>query len=365
MYKRIRLLYRYLLKTNLYYLVICLLVCIFIYLLVDLFDRLDNFLNKSAPFSWIIKYFLWKIPVIISQISPIVFFLTCVVQFTIMGKNREWEALEGGGISKGYIYRFILVYSIIFATIQLFFSQYIGTIGMQKTDIIWDSLGKNKIINKNIKQKVWSRKKNYIVYISELDIRDGKGKDIEIYEMGENFLNIKKAIFAKQVKIYKNRLNLIDVLISFPEEFKIEKKPHYFIKEKNMDIILDITSSNKIEDVPLWKLRSIVQELKRTGSNVEDIVTLWYSKIAYSFSIVILSILSVYISRKSINLPFNIAISLLMVFLFYAIFVVGTMLGKHGILPPFIGAFLVHLLFVLLFLGSSVFLNGDTRSLEP
>lgn len=341
-----RVIHKYLIKNNLFYLGISILSCMSIYLLVDIFDRLDNFLNKSASFKIIVKYFLWKIPLIISQIFPLVFFITLTIQFTIMKKNREWEAIEGGGIFIGNVILFLLFYSFFFSLIYLFFSQYIGVIASNKTNAIWDNLGKKKITKNKIINDFWFRKDKYIGHIGTLDLNERKGFHIEIYEIDQNFSNIRTAFLAEKGKILKDKLVLSEVLLSHPNEFFVEKRDSFVIYDKEMDVILDITSKD-IESVPLWKLRVFIKELKITGANVESITTVWYSKISYSLSLIVLGILSVYISRRCENLPVNLAISLVITFLFYGLFVVGTILGKHGVVPPLVGAFGVHIVFVL------------------
>ena len=341
-----RVIHKYLIKNNLSYLGICILSCLSIYLLVDIFDRLDNFLNKSAPFEIIIKYFLWKIPLIISQIFPLVFFITLIIQFTLMKKNREWEALEGGGVFIGNIILFVLFYSFLFSMIHIFFSQYVGVIAANKTNAIWDNLGKKKIRENKIIKDFWFRKDKYIGHIGILDLNKRKGTHIEIYEIDPYFSNIKTAFLAKKGKILKDKLALSKVLLSRPNEFFVENRDSFVIHDKDMDIILNITSKD-IESIPLWKLRGLIKELKTTGTNVESITTVWYSKISYSLSLIILGILSVYIGRRCENLPVNLAISLVITFVFYGLFVVGTILGKHGVVPPIVGAFGVHIVFVL------------------
>ena len=341
-----RVIHKYLIKNNLFYLSISILSCMSIYLLVDIFDRLDNFLNKSAPFEIIVKYFLWKIPLIISQIFPLVFFITLIIQFTLMKKNREWEAIEGGGIFVGNVILFLLFYSFFFSLIYLFFSQYIGVIAANKTNAIWDNLGKKRIKENKVINDFWFRKDKYIGHIWALDTKKKEGSHIEIYEIDLNFSNIKTAFLAKKGKILKDKLVLSKVLLSRPNEFFVENRDSFVIYDKDMDVILDITCKD-IESVPLWKLRGLIKELKVTGANVESITTVWYSKISYSLSLIVLGILSVYIGRRCENLPLNLAISLVISFLFYGLFVVGTILGKHGVVPPIVGAFGVHIVFVL------------------
>ena len=335
---KVKLLYLYITRNNLYYLFFCLTSCIFIYLLIDLFDRLDNFLNKSTPFDIIVSYFLWKIPVIISQIFPMVFFLTFIIQFSLMKKNREWEALEGGGIFWGNIVIFIFIYSIMFSFLQMFFSQYLGIQAQIKTEFIWDNLGKRNTKQKQTIKNFWFRKEEYIGHINYLNIKNHMAEKVSIYKMDRDFTKIKMAIYAKRAKISNEYIKFINATICNPEKFRIKHQQFLKLHIKNIDSIFEMTLSQKLEDVPLWKLKGIIRELKQTGTNVEEILTVWYGKIAYSFSIVCLTLFAIILTRKSKNLPLNLAVGLCVSFVFYGLFVFGSILGKHGVLPPFIGA---------------------------
>ncbi len=317
---------------------LCLVSCVFIYLLVDLFDRLDNFLNKATPFHTIISYFLWKIPVIISQIFPMVFFLTLIVQLTVMKKNREWEALEGGGIFFGHIVVFILVYSIFFSLVQLVFSQYLGTMAKIKTGAIWDSLGKKHTKQRTIMKDFWFRKGMYIGHMGFVNTKTHIGKKIVVYKMDKGFSKIKLIIYGQEAKVAKKHMDVFNCVIYVPGQFNSTQKKEFKIDSRDMDTIFDLTPSKKLEDVSLWKLKGIIKELQNTGTNVEEILTIWYGKIAYSFSIVFLSLFAVILSRIRDNLPINLAIGLCVSLVFYGLFVLGSILGKHGVVSPIVGA---------------------------
>lgn len=104
------------------------------------------------------------------------------------------------------------------------------------------------------------------------------------------------------------------MLLSYPDEFGIKKVVSYEIKEKDMDVILDITGSKNIESIPVWKLRGLIRELKETGTNVGSIMTVWYSKLSYGLSLIFLGLLSLFIGKRSDNLPLNLAIGLITIF---------------------------------------------------
>ncbi len=340
-----KLLYRYIAKNNFYYLLFCIVAGIFIYLLVDLFDRLDNFLSKGVQPQIIISYFLWKIPVILSQIFPLVFFLTSIIQFSLMKKNREWEAIEGGGIFVEKIILFLIVYSLFFSSIHLLFSQYLGNYAQEKVDYIWDSLGKKQRLIKDKVEDIWFRKQNIIGFIKEANIESGECVDVTLYVLDNNFSQITNCYYAKYGKFNNDVLVLKDVINYIPNEFKYVSIESFTVKGSNIKTILEASATPSVEDIPVWTLKKIISEMKKTGTNIEDILTVWYSKISYSFSMVVLSLVAFFIGRKFENIPLTMGLGLCISLIFYGLFVLGTTLGKSGDILPFLGAFGVHIVF--------------------
>ena len=97
------LLFRYLTKNNAMILLPTLAVGIGLYVLTDLFERLDNFIEAGLSVGMVLTYFIVKMPLVISQILPVIFLLSAVIQLCIMARSRELTALQAGGISLGVV----------------------------------------------------------------------------------------------------------------------------------------------------------------------------------------------------------------------------------------------------------------------
>ena len=78
-------------------------VVIMIYLSIDFFGRIDKFIEAEIASSLIAAYFLYRIPLIVSQITPIAVLLGVLSGFGLMAKNNEILALKSGGISLKYL----------------------------------------------------------------------------------------------------------------------------------------------------------------------------------------------------------------------------------------------------------------------
>lgn len=90
------LLFRYLTKNNAMILLPTLAVGIGLYVLTDLFERLDNFIEAGLSVGMVLTYFVVKMPLVISQILPVIFLLSTVIQLCIMARSRELTALQAG-----------------------------------------------------------------------------------------------------------------------------------------------------------------------------------------------------------------------------------------------------------------------------
>ena len=111
--------YRYILKEILKFSGIVLGVVTGIYLAVDFFEKIDDFLEAKVTISKAFLFFILKIPFIIAQVLPVAVLLAVLIVFCIMIKNNEMIALKSGGVSIFYILKPVLLLGLFF-TIFLF-----------------------------------------------------------------------------------------------------------------------------------------------------------------------------------------------------------------------------------------------------
>ena len=127
------LLFRYLTKNNAMILLPTLAVGIGLYVLTDLFERLDNFIEAGLSVGMVLTYFIVKMPLVISQILPVIFLLSAVIQLCIMARSRELTALQAGGISLGVVANSMILCGIFWGSVQLGFSEYLGVAGERES----------------------------------------------------------------------------------------------------------------------------------------------------------------------------------------------------------------------------------------
>ena len=80
---------RYLTREIIKQIFFVLVTVVFIYVVVDFFEKADNFMKSGLPFSRTLTYFTLNIPFIISQIAPVGILLAVIIIFYLMNKNNE------------------------------------------------------------------------------------------------------------------------------------------------------------------------------------------------------------------------------------------------------------------------------------
>ncbi|MDR2503091.1 MAG: LptF/LptG family permease, partial [Deltaproteobacteria bacterium] len=123
---------RYLLRRALFMLFVLLLAGMGVFVLSDLFQRLDVFMDADYPPAGIALYFIIRLPMIASQILPAVFLLAMTLQLSLMNKQRESLALQAGGIAPSAFFRFVFIYGLFWSCAQFACAQVLGVAGEKR-----------------------------------------------------------------------------------------------------------------------------------------------------------------------------------------------------------------------------------------
>src|SRR5262245_24025196 len=70
-----------------------------IYVIADFFDRLDGFLKQDAPVGAIVRIFLFKLPLIVTQVTPVAVLAGGLVGLGLLARQNEFVALRACGVS--------------------------------------------------------------------------------------------------------------------------------------------------------------------------------------------------------------------------------------------------------------------------
>lgn len=116
-----------------------------IYLLVDFFEKIDDFNNAGKPFSLALQYFLFTIPFIVDQLGPVFILLAGVISLGILNHSNELTALKAGGIPLRLITRPFLAAALAFTLLFIAAAELLLPYSVGKTNNIWFEQLKGKV----------------------------------------------------------------------------------------------------------------------------------------------------------------------------------------------------------------------------
>jgi len=116
-----------------------------IYLLVDFFERIDNFLEAGKSVGLAMRYFLLKIPFMFDMLQPVSVLLTGVITLGLVNHGNELLALNAGGVSLTRVAAPLLATALACTLAGLALAQWVLPRTQTVTNTIWNEEVSHKI----------------------------------------------------------------------------------------------------------------------------------------------------------------------------------------------------------------------------
>ncbi|MBU0663850.1 MAG: LptF/LptG family permease [Proteobacteria bacterium] len=108
-----------------------------IYILIDFFEKIDNFMEAGKPLSLVFKFFLLSVPFIIDQLGPVLILLSGVITLGLLNHQHELTALKAGGIPLRTIVKPAITGGLICTLLFLIMAQWLLPVTISSTNTIW------------------------------------------------------------------------------------------------------------------------------------------------------------------------------------------------------------------------------------
>lgn len=107
---------RYVMRQFITSLVFTIGALIFIYVIINLLEKLDGFLDQHVPFTVVVTYYVSLIPYTLKLLLPMGMLLACLFTVGRLSGNNETTAMRSSGQS---LYRFMLPFLLVAAVISV------------------------------------------------------------------------------------------------------------------------------------------------------------------------------------------------------------------------------------------------------
>ena len=343
--------YRYVRHEILKFAAIVLVTVVGIYVAVDFFERIDNFLEAGLPPTRTFVYLIYKIPFIITQILPLALLLAMLISFGIMSRNNEILALRSGGISIYALMKPVIVIGIFFTVFHFFFAEIIVPFSSGKSNRIWLEEVKKRSAAVSREKNVWLKDNRLITHIRYYNKREKTVQGITLFYFDDAF-RLARRVDAKKGVYDENRgWTLYDLMEQVLDSKTGEYAVHFF-REKNE--ALSITPENleivvkKSEEMNFAELYRYVKKVETEGYDATLYKVDLQAKVAFPFICLILSVLGLGMAARGKireGMAVSISYGLSAAFFYWIFHGFCISLGYGGMLPPWIAAWAANFVF--------------------
>ena len=341
---------RYLAKEILKCLVIVLAVVLGLYVIVEFFNKADNFMEAGLPVSRLIRYLQLKLPLIIVQITPIGVLLAVLVALGLMNKNNEIIALKGGGGSVYFLLRAVLSIAVLLSIVLFFLSEIVVPITISKANRIWLAEVKNEPALLTRQKNIWIKQNRTIYFIKYFNPQNNSMSGVALNYFDDEF-NLSKRVDASSALYKKGKWTFYDIM---QQELNAETRTYDMQYYPQRTVKIDIQPEDlkrvfkKSEEMNIAELFSYIREVESEGYNATAFKVDLHARFALPVLTVIVCIIGIGIAvkRKGREGPsVSIALGALMAFLYWVLHSFCLSLGYGGLLPPFVAAWISNIIF--------------------
>ena len=343
---------RYVLHSFLTALVMALLAFIAIFVILDLFEKLDDFLDRDVPVAIILQYYVYRIPEILLLMLPVGMLLASLFSLGAFARNNEFTAVISAGISMHRTLAPVILVSFLISVAALFIGELIAPPAAERVNKI-----KEEVIKPGSKRAGRTRSNlsflgddGRLFRIGRLRPTQGRVEKIVIQRLAGNTLverlDAEEGIWEEGVWTFRN-----GYYRRFTEEGLVEAAPFTERVEREIgETPEDLAKIQKnSRQMSYRELSEHMGRLESGGADVQKEKVDLHMKIAFpftSFLIVLLgSPLAALLRRGGNALGFTLA--LMICFVYYMTIRVGQSFGYNGVLPPLLSAWAGNILFSL------------------
>jgi len=343
----------YLLRQFLNILAIGLLGFVTVFIVVDLIENLDRFIDNAVPIGIILKYYLFTLPWFVNIALPMATLIATVFSVGLMVKRNEWTAMKATGISLYRIAIPLILVGFVLSFISYQFDNNLVSWGHEKRYSIERKYQKKRFKqNRRILKDIFLQKKESThIALSKYRINKKFAEGITIIKLEEGKLyqrlDAKSMSWVDSLSSWILSNYSIRTFNSYGVETNVmisEKDTLFSFDLKPEDISQKFKSPEELNYKELTKRIALLKEngVKTTRWEVEQ-----YFKVSFAFTnlIVILFGLPLVVIKHKGGLSFGAGMSVFVIFGYYAFIKFGQSLGYKEVLDPLASAWIGNVVF--------------------
>lgn len=341
---------KYLIRENLKSLAIVLAIVVGLYIIVEFFNKADNFMEAGLSVARLLRYLQLKLPQIIVQIMPVAMLLAVLIALGLMNKNNEIIALKCAGVSVYYLLRSVLTIAIVMSLVIFSLSEIVVPITVSRANKIWLTEVKNKPAVASRQRNIWMKGHRSIYFVRYFDPKSQSISGVVLNFFDDDFklaarVDAGRGLYEEGTWVFYDTLEQVLDRQSGAYQVRSHARQTVAVDFLPEDLIGVFKRS---EEMNVAELYQYIREIEQEGYNATALRVDFQARFAYPvFSIIVCIIgLGTAVKRKSREGPsVSIFFGAGVVFLYWVLHSFCLSLGYGGLLPPVISAWISNIIF--------------------
>ncbi len=327
--------------------------CGLLFVVLTLFDLLDDIIKNRIAAFYVVEYLVFLTPQVLMIVAPMSVLLAILISFGILEKNSEVTALKAGGWSLYRISVPVLLISGLLCASLYFLQDRILPHANARQDSLRNFIKGRPAQTSLRPQRKWifgeqGRVFNYEYFDSSRNLFVG----LNVFQLDMKGLRILRRLRAARATIRSDgNWELEDGWMrSFQDEtdgFRLFAKETIWFPERAAYFQKEIFEPKESSKLTYLELRNYISYLEKSGYNATELKVELNKKISFPLSCLVMSLLglpfSFSVGRRGAF--FGIAVSVVIAITYWGMFSVFEQLGAYGMLIPVLAAWAPNILF--------------------
>lgn len=322
-----------------------------VYLSIDFFGRIDKFIAAGIPAGPTLAFFLYKIPLIVSQITPIAVLLGVLTVFGLMSKHNEILALKSGGISAYYLLQPMAVIGLVFSLLLFVFSEAVVPLSVIKSNRIEEKTARKQMTTSRGKN-IWIRGDRTITHIAYYNPSDQTIEGVSVAWFNDDFeltgrINARKGAYLDGAWVF------YDCMVQESVDTALKNRHVAFYDGQMAQLDLQpsdlLSVARGSEELPFFQLFRYIRKVENQGYDATKYRVDFYAKTAFPCVCLIMTLLGAGLSLRHTGREGGMALAfaygVLAALVYWLVYSFCLSLGYGGMLPPLLAAWIANLIF--------------------
>jgi len=357
----VRLLDRYVLTEFTKFLLMAISFFLALFVIVDLFEKLDKFVDHSAALSDVLRYYLYGTPYTIVLTTPIAMLLASLLVVGQLGRTGELTAMLSAGVSFYRILLPILIFSAFMSVASYAVAEWVMPASLLKRDIVLnEKIRKGSAPAQFRKRDVpYMGRGDRLYFMKTIDTARQVIRDVVLQEFENGRLtariDAREAVYENGAWCFRSGF----ARTGLPDEESVVPFRNLWrsdVTEKPEDLFT-------LEPDPMIMGRSdlghYIERLRESRIRTRKFEVEYEIKLSYPLinAIIVLLGASLSVRIRRTGFALGLGLSLFIGFTYYGFIRVGQALGYSGAVPPIVAAWVGNLAFLLVAIGFQVRAN--------